>query len=890
MYLPYVFLLVLAAANAQVCFDNYGSGFSNTSVEFVSTRLLPNDNENGARFGKAVDIYNNRSVVCAYLSNDPLLDAGKCYVFVLQSNGTWLLVQTFGGSNPGSGDYFGFDVDMDGDWLIVGAKQDVVSGFSYAGSATVYYWNGTAYASPVLLSHPSPDSMDLCGTSVTIQNGSHALMGCPGDDTVAADAGAVLLFRLIAPGNVQYNSTLTVASIANDNFGSDITVDGAGLLVGAAAVDDVGSNAGKAYFFSITSNEYTFKYAFYGSGVLAGDRFGDAVAIDGNYMVIGSPNNHDRATNAGAAYLFYNTGTGAAELAKFYATNPTSQAFFGDTVALYAISPSRLHIVVGAYRAKNLISSLAGAVYIFVYDIPQGTLHSLTQLLAYDGTSNDYFGGDVAVYNRKLLVGAERDSQVNNNIASGTAYVYQTAECSNSSSECYSLSFDVDGFGVPLSAGTTVTTQFSNLYISFISSDVAHPIRVFNTGAVTCTDGASLGTPNQAFNGSGVGSGGTLSNDQALGKVLLLQNTVGGCSPEVFTGSGTMLLNFSQVIDPQSLALIDGRNSSAATTSFTLYWDYAMTVVRGTGVLSYLGPNSVQSFSLVSMPGVRVIELNFGGPGALAAVSYCVGNSSAVYLSAPAPMPAPLPSPAPLPNPAPAPSPEPLPVPGPSPFVATPAPVPSPAQPTPEPAPVPSPAPMPSPVPVPSPAPAPEFESCATLCAGYTNFSSGHELICDALVCSCAYGTTTCDVFSTGPEWRCVEPTECCANPLNCTVTGDCCGGYECYESACGLVPGRFMCIHCLEFCIDVLLCVESIRGSQMHRLLFIFVLTSASPTPSPTPSPAPSRMFFIVLIVFQHRSQLRSSATIPTMLAPKRAAAPRPATTAPVIWPLRLG
>jgi len=847
MYLPNVFLLALAVVNAQVCFDNYGSGFSNTSVEFVSTRLLPNDNENSARFGKAVDIYNNRSVVCAYMSNDPLLDAGKCYVFVLQTNGTWLLVQTFSGPNPGSGDYFGFDVDMDGDWLIVGAKQDVVSGFSYAGSATVYYWNGAAYASPVLLSHPSPDSMDLCGTSVTIQNGSYALMGCPGDDTVAADAGAVLVFRLVAPGTVQYNGTLTVASIANDNFGSDITVDGSGLLVGAAAVDDAGSNAGKAYFFSITNNQYTLKYSFYGSGVLAGDRFGDAVAIDGNYMVIGAPNNNNLANKAGAAYLFYNTGTGAVELAKFYASNPTSQAYFGDTVALYAVSPSRLHIVVGSYRGKNVGATLAGAVYIFVYDIPQGTLHTLAQLLAYDGSSNDYFGGDVAVYNRQLLIGAERDSQGNNNVASGTAYVYQTAECSNNSSECYSLSFDVDGLGVPLSAGTTVTTQFSNLYISFIAPDAGHPIRVFDTGAVTCTNGASLGTPNQAFSGSGVGSGGTLSNYQALGKALLLQNTLGGCSPEVFTGSGTMLLNFSQVINPQSLALIDGRSSDVSVTSFTLYWDYAMTVVRGTGVLAYLGPNSVQTFSLLSTPGVRVIQINFGGAGALAALSYCMGNASTVYLSAPAPAPAPLPSPLPspqplpnpaplpspqpLPNPAPVPSPQPLPepapvpspdvmpAPSPSPFVVSPAPQPSPISSNPEPAPVPlpspvpvpspspepAPVPLPSPVPVPLPspepapfpspvpAPTPAFASCAQLCADYTNFSSGHELICDALVCSCTYGTTTCDVFSTGPDWRCVEPTECCANPTNCTVTGDCCSGYECYENACGIVPGTFM-------------------------------------------------------------------------------------------------
>lgn len=751
---------ILNAVRAQVCFDDYGSGYSSSGVTFLSNPLYPSDNENKERFGKAVDIYGNRSVICAYLSDAFAIDAGKCYVFVKQSNGTWVEVQTFFGPNPGSGDYFGFDVDMDDTWLIVGASQDTISGNAYAGSATVYNWNGSKYVNPTFITHPNPTSMDLCGTSVAIQ-WPYALVGCPGDDPTASDGGSVIVYRIVSPGVVTYNSTLTVASGANDNFGSDIAVDGTVVLIGAAANDDIDTNAGKAHRFHLVGNSLVLQYSFTGSTVLNGDRFGDGVALVGSYMLVGALNHDVGANNAGAAYLFADSGTSATQLAILYADNPYTNAYFGETVAISQVSPSKLHLVIGAYLGRSNDGNPTGAAYVFSYDIAQGSMQYLTRLLAYQGQSNDYFGGDVAIYNRTLLIGAERDSLDNNNWASGTAYIYETSSCTNNSSECYTLQFDVDDLGAPLSAGQNITNQYSLFKLGISSfSPSNNPVKVFDSNSPTCANGSSIGTPNVAFSGPGVGSGGTITNDQNLQKVLILQNSNTACSPEVYNQTdGYILLNFSTTVNIQTISIIDGRYDGSAISNIELYRTYNFSDTPSTVSIPYIGPDSVQTFSLAAYHNILTAKINFGGPAAISSLSYCTEFN----------------------------------------YTATPSPTPSPT---------------PTPIPSPTPVPSPPIPSCSLTCANFTNYTSGNQLSCDSTACNCSLGVTTCDVYTNGSDWRCVEPSECCANPPSCAVDGDCCGGYQCYLGTCSLIP---------------------------TPLPSPAPAPSPAPVPSPLPSPAPA-------------------------------------------------
>lgn len=619
---------------AQACFDDYGSGFSNQVVTFLSNPLYPSDNQAKQRFGKALDIQGNRAVVCAYLTDSTLVDTGKCYVFV-KTNGVWSQVQSFFGPNPGASDYFGYDVDMDNEWLIIGAPQDQIGATNYAGSATIYYWNGAAYVSPVTITKPSPNSLDMCGSSVGIQASTYALMGCIGDDTIASDGGLVYIWRLVSPGVVSYNGTLSAPSGPNDNFGSDIAIENYRVVVGAAAYDGVGSNSGRVYIYDLTNNILILRYSITPSIIRAGDGFGTAVAISHPYIFVGSPNYDGTFSNQGVAFLFYDNGTAATQIAMINSPNLiANNQYFAQSLALFQQSNSRIELLVGEYQGRATGASVpVGAAHIFVYDIPMGTMRYVTQLLSTSGSNNDYFGGAVAVDGREMLIGAERDNIDNSGSqGSGLAYTYTIGPCGNQTSVCYSLNFDVNQLGVPLSAGTTITTQYTDYLLTIETSSSSNPAVIFNTGAPTCQSGTSLATPNVAFNGTGVGSGGTLSNSIAIGNALIIQNTIGGCTPEAITSTASLHFNFSTTIDPSTIAIIDGRTSDATTIVVSMFYDIDRTQLIGSVSVPYIGPNSVQTLSLAAYTSTRAIVVTFSEPCAIAGITYCVGNSSVCFI------------------------------------------------------------------------------------------------------------------------------------------------------------------------------------------------------------------------------------------------------------------
>jgi hypothetical protein len=620
----------------QVCFDDYGSGFTNSSQTFLSNPLVSSDNQAKQRFGKALDINGNRAVICAYLTDSSLLDTGKCYVFV-KSGSTWSQVQSFYGPNPGASDYFGYSVDMDGNWLIVGAPQDQIGATNYAGSATIYYWNGAAYVSPITITRPTPTALDMCGTSVGIQNATYALMGCIGDDTVASDGGLVYVFKLVSAGVVTYNGTLSAPSGANDNFGSALAIEGGTVIVGAAAFDGIGSNSGKSYLYDLTNGIQTLRYSFVPTPLLAGDQFGTAVAVSHPYILVGAPYYDGSYSNMGAAYLFYDTGSAVVQLARIVdSVNPFTNAYFGSSVAIYRASPVRLELLIGEYNGRAVgNNNPTGTAQLYLYDITTGETRFVTEFLSSTGSSGDYFGGAVAVSDRTFIIGSERQNTANggSNTGAGTAYIYTLASCTNQSGVCYTLSFDVDAVGVPLSTGTLMTTQYSSLSMNVVNIDPTHPAILFDSSSPTCLGGTSIATPNVAFNGTGIGSGGTLTNSMDIDKMIVLQNVLSGCTPEVANTSLSFLFNFTSIIDPSLISFVDGRTSGTLPTNISFYSDYAMGNLLGTAVLPYIGTDSVQTLSLSLYTSTRVMKISLGGPAGIVSFSFCMGNASVCFYS-----------------------------------------------------------------------------------------------------------------------------------------------------------------------------------------------------------------------------------------------------------------
>jgi len=136
-------------------------------------------------------------------------------------------------------------------------------------------------------------------------DGDVAVIGASGDDAAATNAGAAYVFRY--NGSWALEQKLTAGDgEADDGFGRAVAVEGGLIVVGATYEDEIGSNAGAAYVYTESGGTWTQRAKLNGIG--AGDLFGGAVDIDAGELVIGSSSAH-RNGRSGAAYHF--TGSGA---------------------------------------------------------------------------------------------------------------------------------------------------------------------------------------------------------------------------------------------------------------------------------------------------------------------------------------------------------------------------------------------------------------------------------------------------------------------------------------------------------------------------------------------------------------------------------------------------
>ena len=141
----------------------------------------------------------------------------------------------------------------------------------------------------------------------------------------------------------------------------------------------------------------------------SGDFFGDAVAVEGQRLVVGAP---DRLSASGAAHVFIRNGTTWTLEATLRAADASGNARFGDAVAISGDT-----IAIGALG----YSQSRGAVYVFVRD---GSSWSQQQRLTLpNGNASDRLGLSVAVDGDVLIAGAPgRDAAV---VDQGAAYIWR---------------------------------------------------------------------------------------------------------------------------------------------------------------------------------------------------------------------------------------------------------------------------------------------------------------------------------------------------------------------------------------------------------------------------------------------------------------------------------
>ena len=218
---------------------------------------------------------------------------------------------------------------------------------------------------------------------------------------------------------------------ADDRFGRAVAVSGDTVVVGAFRDDDDGTDSGSAYVFIEPpggccgwAGSFTESAKLTASDGTADDRFGDAVAVSGGTVVVGAPRDDDDGTDSGSVYVFVEPAGGWTGPLNETAKLTASDGAAGDRFGgNFSVAVSGDTVVVGASRDDD-DGTNSGSAYVFVEPASgwAGDLTEVAKLTASDGAEFDAFGISVAVSGDTVVVGAPSDDDKGD--GSGSAYVF----------------------------------------------------------------------------------------------------------------------------------------------------------------------------------------------------------------------------------------------------------------------------------------------------------------------------------------------------------------------------------------------------------------------------------------------------------------------------------
>jgi len=350
-------------------------------------------------FGHSVVVDGNYVVVAARNAVVNGIDTGAVYVYDRTMGMELYILQPVDG---GAGDKFGFDLAIEGDTLLVGSPHHDVMGMNMVGS--VYVYDLTTGLETGRLVPNTMQMMGHFGIGVDIENGIAAIGAYTRDPVQnGVDAGEAFLFDVAT--STQLHSLIAPDGMPGDMMGWSVSLSGNSVLVSA----DLHANHGAAYVFDVTTGLHTHK--FVPMDVQTGDRFGWMVDLEGNNAIISS-HKHDRAStgdmDTGAVYLFH-LGM-SMQMGKFTAADGDANDEFG-----YSVSFDGGRVAIGAPFDDDATMN-AGSVYVFDF----ATQLQESKILASDAAMSDLYGSSIDVSGTALLVGSVYDDDVIMN--AGSAY------------------------------------------------------------------------------------------------------------------------------------------------------------------------------------------------------------------------------------------------------------------------------------------------------------------------------------------------------------------------------------------------------------------------------------------------------------------------------------
>lgn len=362
----------------------------------------------GEMFGSAVAVAGDWLFVGAPREDvDAASHQGAVYVYRWVST-SWQFTQRLVASSGQAGDNFGCDLAVEDDVLVVGAQM-YDRPLGDPGTAYVFGWSGATWSELVELPNPalaSESDDDLFGSTVAI-DGDWIVVGAPGPDN---GSGAAWVFERQAGAWSPASVTALVPTglgpplVAHDRFGAEVAIDGDRIAIAAdASHASHADGLGRVYVWKRAALTGTWEPEACLQPPVAQrqayDGFGFGLAIDGATIVVGATAHDGPYVDQGAAFVFTLAGEPPSwtQAQRIFASQAHIGAEFGWDIVL---SGDRMWI--GATEIH--LAPETGEVYGFMR--AAGVWSEARIVRAVDGASSDTFGKAIAVSGTSLVIGA----------------------------------------------------------------------------------------------------------------------------------------------------------------------------------------------------------------------------------------------------------------------------------------------------------------------------------------------------------------------------------------------------------------------------------------------------------------------------------------------------
>jgi hypothetical protein len=360
----------------------------------MDTKLVAPDAQSYAHFGHSVAIDGDTIAVGAPEDDDKGTRSGA--VYMVSRRGDWRVPQKLvPPANVDADDLLGSSVAISADNLVIGAPNDE--------KGSVYIVNRNRGAWDLW--------QRLVGSDVTSDFG--ASVAISGNDLAVGATRSAYAFRLSEGSWGEPQELVVDDRESGDQFGNSVAIDGDTIVVGSRS-DDVDGvvDAGSAYVFRSLEGSWESEQKLVAHDGQAGDHFGHSVAISGDYLVVSSV--PGTMNGEGSVYIFNRIG---GEPQRILAPDALSvrHHLFGYSVAIEGDQ-----LVVGSPNG-TVADDGRGSAYMF--KLVGGTSWEFAQkLMPFDRVQGDWFGASVAISGNTVVVGAS-DDDVNGFDHSGSAWV-----------------------------------------------------------------------------------------------------------------------------------------------------------------------------------------------------------------------------------------------------------------------------------------------------------------------------------------------------------------------------------------------------------------------------------------------------------------------------------